>query len=68
MKAPCKDCPAQGCGAYHSECEKYLKWKEEREKVLEEVNRQKSVIANLDQHQKSIVIRRKKQLHGRGGY
>ena len=25
---PCKDCTNKGCGAFHSKCEKYLKWKE----------------------------------------
>lgn len=27
MDNPCKNCPRQGCGAYHDECTEYLKWK-----------------------------------------
>ena len=27
MDNPCKNCPRQGCGAYHDECPEYLKWK-----------------------------------------
>ena len=31
---PCMHCPDKGCGAYHSQCEKYLKWR----KKLDERN------------------------------
>ena len=31
MDNPCKNCPRQGCGAYHDECPEYLKWKREEE-------------------------------------
>lgn len=36
--APCKDCELKGCGAYHSECERYKDYleklkKERREKL-----------------------------------
>lgn len=30
--APCKNCEMKGCGAYHSQCEKYLKFREDCEK------------------------------------
>lgn len=29
--APCKDCELKGCGAYHSECEKYKMYRAEVE-------------------------------------
>lgn len=32
MRGPCKECPNAGCGAYHSQCEKYTAWKAEQEK------------------------------------
>lgn len=38
---PCKDCPNKGCGAYHSQCEKYTAWKSgvesDREKRLKKL-------------------------------
>ena len=34
MNVPCKDCPLKGCGLHHLECEKYSKFKEERDKEL----------------------------------
>lgn len=30
--APCKNCEMKGCGVYHSQCEKYLKFIEDCEK------------------------------------
>ena len=30
MICPCKECENQGCGAYHSECEKFAGWQEWR--------------------------------------
>lgn len=33
-KCPCHHCPDKGCGAYHGQCEKYLKWR----KALDERN------------------------------
>lgn len=29
MNAPCKNCERCGCGAYHSQCKEYLRFKED---------------------------------------
>ncbi len=31
MICPCKDCENKGCGVYHSQCEKYLEYRESLE-------------------------------------
>ena len=33
--APCKNCDRKGCGAYHDQCEKFLEYKREKEKLRE---------------------------------
>lgn len=38
---PCKDCPKQGCGAYHVECKEYLEWSERREAERERIHEEK---------------------------
>lgn len=37
MKAPCYYCENNGCGAYHTKCEEYVKWK----KSIDELRKQK---------------------------
>jgi len=34
-KSPCGDCPNVGCGVYHAECEKYLNYVRENERIKE---------------------------------
>lgn len=35
MNAPCKDCEKKGCGYYHSQCERYRRYREEKDKEKE---------------------------------
>lgn len=35
MEAPCKNCEMQGCGAYHSQCERYQNFVLENERRKE---------------------------------
>ena len=35
MEVPCKECKKQGCGLYHTKCEKYLQYVAEREQLRE---------------------------------
>lgn len=44
--APCKNCPKVGCGVYHTQCEPYLKYKEELEKS-KKANKELNQIANF---------------------
>jgi hypothetical protein len=46
VSAPCKNCPKVGCGAYHTQCEPYLKYKEELEKS-KKTNQELNQIANF---------------------
>lgn len=46
VSAPCKNCPKVGCGAYHTQCEPYLKYKEELEKS-KKTNKELNQIANF---------------------
>lgn len=42
MEIPCRDCPRQGCGAYHDICPEYLEWKmqeEAKKKRIKESNK-----------------------------
>lgn len=46
IPGPCKECPASGCGSYHSECEKYLEYKR---RVKEDTDlRQSSTKSDLE--------------------
>ena len=41
LNAPCMTCEKKGCGSYHSQCEKYKKFREEVKKqheVLKKIN------------------------------
>ena len=44
MLAPCKNCEKKGCGAFHSQCDKYLKFKEECEKSNKKRQREQDII------------------------
>ena len=33
MNHPCKDCPRQGCGAYHDKCPKVKEWDKKRDEA-----------------------------------
>lgn len=40
-QAPCKDCPAKGCGSYHDECEKYIEYQKQRLENLDNIYKEK---------------------------
>ena len=44
MISPCKTCEKKGCGAYHSQCKPYLKYKRELERKKKFEAKQKSKI------------------------
>lgn len=33
---PCKDCERKGCGAYHSQCERYIEWRKKEDAIKEQ--------------------------------
>ena len=55
--APCKNCEMKGCGAYHSQCEKYLKFREDCEK--ERVMRYHE--ANLNGYKRDCIKPKKRR-------
>ena len=55
--APCKNCEMKGCGAYHSQCEKYLKFREDCEK--ERVMRYHEV--NLNGYKRNCIKPKKRR-------
>lgn len=47
LNAPCMTCPDKGCGAYHGQCEKYKKFREEVEKQKEIKRKSNIFIKNV---------------------
>lgn len=47
--APCKDCEKKGCGAYHSQCKAYLKYKQE---CIEVSRRKNEELRKIRRHRK----------------
>ena len=48
MQAPCKDCPKQGCGAYHDKCPNYQLFRKERDALAEERKKKRMVEIDLN--------------------
>lgn len=47
-KAPCKDCPDRKVGC-HSECKKYIEWKQIHDREVEAVKKQRDIeIMNVE--------------------
>lgn len=66
MIYPCRDCPRQGCGAYHSECELYqeaLRQKEAEKKARNKdyVINEYEVIRGMDFSRRSTNVARMKR-------
>ena len=47
VEAPCKYCEMRGCGAFHSQCEKYLAFVKENKRRKDELNAIKDYENNL---------------------
>ena len=48
LNAPCMTCPDKGCGAYHGQCEKYKKFREEVQKRKELIKKSNIYVKNVD--------------------
>ena len=54
--SPCKTCERQGCGAYHSKCDKFQRWSqlnEERKKQRQE----EAILDNVVNHHRHVSFR-----------
>ena len=60
MKPPCKDCPDRHLNC-HSECIRYLRWKEHLEalRAAEKVEKDKEVLFNQTRLRLRIIYNRK---------
>lgn len=36
MLVPCRDCPRQGCGTYHSQCKEYLDFQKRQQEAYKQ--------------------------------
>ena len=43
MECPCRYCEKKGCGAYHSQCEKYKEFELEREGIRHRIRLEKEI-------------------------
>ena len=46
MICPCKDCEKKGCGNYHSQCQKYLMYVQEKRLASERERKEKTLTYN----------------------
>ena len=61
MFSPCKDCEKKGCGIYHSQCEKYLEFSANRQKINEEKYKESKATYYRDRNYKKKWERLKRR-------
>lgn len=59
-KCPCMSCPDKGCGAYHSQCVKYIEWRKELDEMMKAERECRKKNDTLCDDQKKRIWRNKR--------